>query len=104
MGIIVRQSIKNAIVTYASVVLGAINVLLIYPLCFSPDQLGIFQFVTNNAVTFFPFVMFGVNALVIRFFPDFKNHENGHNGFLMLLLSLGFSGFLVFCLLAALFF
>lgn len=103
MGVIIRQSIKNALITYMSIVLGALNILYIYPLSFSKDQLGIYQFVLNNALTFYPFVMLGVNALVIRFFPDFRDDKKGHNGFLTLLLTMGVSGFFIFCILSALF-
>jgi O-antigen/teichoic acid export membrane protein len=100
MGVIIRQSIKNAFITYLSIGLGALNMLVLFPLAFTQSELGIFQFVVSNAQAFFPFVLLGAGSLVVRFFPDFKDERSGHNGFLFLLLSIGFSGFAVFFVLA----
>lgn len=99
MGIIQRQSINLTIVNYIGVILGAINTLFIYPKVLTGEEFGIFRFVTQTAQMLFPFALFGVGSLSIRFFPNFRNDENGHNGFLMLLLSAASGGLALFSIL-----
>ena len=54
MGIIKRQSIKNSIVNYVGVFIGAISVIFIYPLI-DKEDLGSIQFTLNTAILFAPF-------------------------------------------------
>ena len=101
MGVIKRQGIKKTVVTYAGVVLGAISTLFVYPLDFETH--GYVQFLISTAMFLVPFAAFGINSLTVRFFPDFKNETNGHNGMLgFLLASISFS-VLVFVALAFIF-
>jgi O-antigen/teichoic acid export membrane protein len=102
MGVILRQSLKNAAVSYVGVALGALNVLLLYPAAFSEEQFGIFQFVLKAAMMLFPFATLGVNGIVIRFFPTFRDPNKDHNGFLAYLLILLLSGLFAFVALALL--
>ncbi len=88
MGIIQRQGIKQSIVTYVSTFIGAINVLFISTAILSKEELGFYNFFIATGAMILPFAMFGVNSLVIRFYPEFKDNTNGDNGFLSLLLLL----------------
>lgn len=88
MGVIQRQGIKQSIVTYLSTFIGAINVLFISTAILSKEELGFYNFFIATGTMIMPFAMFGVNSLVIRFYPEFKNKSNGDNGFLRLLLLL----------------
>ncbi|NJN33912.1 MAG: hypothetical protein HC817_06340 [Saprospiraceae bacterium] len=71
MGIIKRQSIKNSIVSYAAVLVGAISVIFIYPLI-DESALGIIQFTINTAILFAPFASFASSYTALRYFPVFK--------------------------------
>lgn len=104
MGIIQRQSIKLTIINYIGVVLGAINTLFIYPKILTEEEFGIFKFVTQTAQMLYPFALFGVGSLSIRFFPNFKNEQNGHNGFLMLLLGTASTALALFSMLVFFFY
>lgn len=99
MGIVKRQSIKQSIVTYVGILIGMVNVLFIYTKFLDKEQYGIIQFLISNATMLAPIIMFGAASLVIRYFPQFKNEEKNHNGFLSLLLLLLFTGFALFCLI-----
>lgn len=103
MGIIQRQSIILTVINYIGVALGAINTLIIYPKVLSEEEFGIFRFVTQTAQMLFPFALLGAGSLTIRFFPHFKDERNGHNGFLLLLLSAASGGLALFSILAFLF-
>ncbi len=103
MGVIQRQGIKQALVTYIAIAIGAVNLLYIQPKYLTEDQLGIIRFVNSAAALALPLVLFGSASLIIRFFPNFKNEKNGHNGWLGFNLGLVGVGFLVFLLLVYLF-
>ncbi|NUO01376.1 MAG: oligosaccharide flippase family protein, partial [Saprospiraceae bacterium] len=100
MGIIQRQSIKLTLINYIGVALGIINTLFIYPKVLTEDEFGIFRFVTQTSQMLFPFALMGAGTLSIRFFPIFRDERNGHNGFLLLLLSAASGGLALFSILA----
>ena len=100
MGVIQRQGIKDSIVTYFGVALGAVNTLFIYPACLRDEELGLFQFLVSWAMIISPFVLLGATNLVVRYFPVFRDDAKKHNGFLFLMLALTLSGFAVFALVA----
>ncbi|MBP7273899.1 MAG: polysaccharide biosynthesis C-terminal domain-containing protein [Saprospiraceae bacterium] len=87
MGIIIRQSIKQSIVTYAGTLIGMVNILFIYPLVFTPAEQGLFRVLVDVGLLISPLMTLGISGIVVRFFPDFKNETNGHNGYLGSLLS-----------------
>jgi O-antigen/teichoic acid export membrane protein len=105
MGIIIRQSIKQSVINYLGVLVGAINLLFIYPKCLEKEDIGLINFLISTSLLVMPFAFLGTNQLTIRFFPMFKEKEKGHQGFLFLLLAsaalgLGLS-FLLFYLFKA---
>ena len=103
MGVIKREGIKNSIVTYIGVLLGAINTMYFYPKFFTEENLGLFRFLIDTSTLIYPFVSLGIHNLSVRMFPTFKNKENGHNGLWFFLLSGVTLGFLFFFLLATIF-
>ncbi len=94
MGIIKRQSIKQSLANYFGVAIGAISTLFIFPM--APDEIGLLRFVIAAATLALPFVSMGVVSIVVRFFPEFENEENGHNGLFGLGLLIIGLGFLIF--------
>lgn len=103
MGVIKKEGIKQSVVTYLGVLIGAVNTMYFYPKYFSEEELGLFKFLLDSATLLFPFISFGIHNLSVRMFPTFKNPNNGHNGLLFFLI-LGVSiGYIVF-FLSSLFF
>ncbi len=96
MGIIVQQSIKTIIVTYIGVALGVVNILFLFPLVLSEEQIGFTRVFVNTAMLFATLSSLGAANIPSRFFPYFKDVPKQHNGFLFLLLLLGCTGFIVF--------
>lgn len=102
MGVIQRQGIKDSVVAYFGVVLGAVSTLFIYPLV--PDEeLGLFQYLVSTALIVGTVLQMGMPNVSLRFFPTFRTEDKRHNGFLFLLLSPSFLAFIVFILLFILF-
>jgi O-antigen/teichoic acid export membrane protein len=85
MGVVKRQGIKQSIVTYISMAVGAANLLFLYPLALSKEEIGIINFVRDTAILVTPFLFWGSVELVVRFFPTFKDPEKGHRGYLFFL-------------------
>lgn len=96
MGIIVRQSIKNSIITYIGVVIGTINVLFLYNKFLSPVELGLYTALTSFPLVFSSFASLGTPHVGVRFFHYFADDKAKHNGFLNYLLLTPFIGFLLF--------
>lgn len=86
MGVVKRQGIKQSVVTYVGLFIGAMNLLFLYPLALTKEQIGITRFVLDLAVLISPFLFWGGADLIVRFFPKFKHQESGHRGFLFFLL------------------
>lgn len=101
MGVIKRQSIKQSLANYFGVAIGAISTLFIFPM--APDEIGLLRFVIAAATLALPFVSMGVGITVVRFFPEFENKENSHNGLLGFSLIIIFLGFCIFLGLVYLF-
>jgi O-antigen/teichoic acid export membrane protein len=102
MGIIKRQGIKNSIVNYVGVIIGAISVIFIYPRI-NPKEVGIIQFVISTAALLAPFAGWGLGIACVNFFPEVKDKIKQHNGFLFMLLSLMFIFSTIFLLLVFIF-
>lgn len=102
MGVIKRQGIKKSIVNYIGLGLGVINILIIYPLALGEEKLGLITFIISTASILVPFVLLGLDSVVIRFFPLFRSKDKRHNGFLtfiILWILIGIIFFLIFLFL-----
>ncbi|MFK7949213.1 MAG: lipopolysaccharide biosynthesis protein [Saprospiraceae bacterium] len=100
MGIIQRQSIKQSIVTYIAVLVGAINILVIYPTMLTEEEFGLVQFVLKTAEMITPFVLLGTGHIAVKFFPEFQDKTQKHHGFLSLLLMIVLIGQILFLLIS----
>lgn len=101
MGVIKRQGIKQSLVNYFAVAIGAVSVIFIYPL--DRETYGLARFIIDASMFIAPFLMLGFGSVTIRFFPHFKDEAKGHNGFLFFLVSGVGVGSIIFILLAFLF-
>ena len=96
MGVIQRQGLKHSIVQYTGVLIGALTQLYLVPHVL--DAYGLAMGLMASAFFLAPLTSLGTHVLAVRFFPDFKNKENGHNGFLWLLLLIAGVGCLLLTL------
>jgi len=80
MGIVQRQGIKNSLVNYFGVIIGALSTLFIYPL--DLELYGRIQIWFASASLLVPFLTFGSHSMLQKFYPYFKN--NNYKGFFKL--------------------
>jgi len=87
MGIVLKQSLNNTIVTYIGFAIGAVNTLFLYTNFMQPDNYGLIQVVLSVSAVLMPVLAFGVPNSLVKFYSSFKNN-NDQNGFLTLMLLL----------------
>jgi O-antigen/teichoic acid export membrane protein len=95
MGIVIRQGISGSIVNYVGIVVGYINVVLLFPHFLSEEQFGLTRILLAAASLLSQFSQFGITNILLRFFPVFRNKENGHNGILFLSSIIPLLGFFI---------
>lgn len=103
MGIIVRQSIFNSLITYAGIGLGFILTILLYPHILSPDEYGLTRVLISVSFICSQFAHLGFQNLILRYFPFFKKANPQKHGLLFWALTIPFFGFLLFSILFVLF-
>ncbi len=95
MGVIKRQGIKNTIITYIGILIGAINIIFIQPKLLSPEELGLTRLLYDFAYIIGLAVPLGLPNIIVKFFPFFKNKEAKHNGFAGFIILIFFIGFII---------
>ncbi|MET4105255.1 polysaccharide biosynthesis C-terminal domain-containing protein [Hymenobacter sp. UYP22] len=95
MGIVQRQGLRNTIISYLGLALGFVSTTLVLPRFLEPQQLGLTGTLASIATLFAQVAALGFASVGIRFFPYFRNRENGHHGFLPFLMGVPLLGFVV---------
>ncbi|SDE62116.1 Membrane protein involved in the export of O-antigen and teichoic acid [Pricia antarctica] len=87
MGVVLKQSLNNTLVTYLGFGVGAINVLFLYTNFMSDEYYGLVNVVLSAAMVLMPVLAFGVPNSLIKFYSSFKD-DRTTDGFLTLMLFL----------------
>jgi O-antigen/teichoic acid export membrane protein len=95
LGIIQRQGIRNSIITYIGIILGAISLIIIQPRFLTKEEIGLTRLLFSFSALLANLTPLGVNATVIRFFPYFQNRENKHHGFFGFMLIFPLIGYIL---------
>jgi O-antigen/teichoic acid export membrane protein len=94
VGIIQRQGIRNAIITYVGFALGAISLLFIQPHFLSKEEIGLTRVLFSFSALLASFMQLGMINVTLKYFPYFRNREKKHYGYFGLMLILPAIGFL----------
>lgn len=97
MGIIVRQSISNTVISYVGIALGFVLTILMFPHILTPDQYGLTRVLISASFISSQFAHLGFQNLVIRYYPFFKKAAPEQHGFLFWIITIPVFGFLFFC-------
>ncbi len=87
MGIVVSQSFKNTIWTYAGFFIGAINTLYLFSYFITDVHYGLVTFILSTSFIMSPLMAFGAYNTLVKFYSTFKTKNNLHS-FLTLMLFL----------------
>jgi len=96
MGIIIKQSIKGSIWSYAGVVIGFITTAYLYPNYLTTELVGLFGLLLSYSVLFAQFSSLGINGVTSRLFPYFRDKTKDHNGYLFIAAMVVLIGFGLF--------
>ncbi|MBM77585.1 MAG: hypothetical protein CL846_03825 [Crocinitomicaceae bacterium] len=95
MGIVANQSMANTIWLFVGSIIGAINVLFLFPYVLQDDQIGLTRLLTTLAILISQVASIGGPTSVLKYIPVFRKSENNYSGLLTLIFSTCFIGFLI---------
>jgi O-antigen/teichoic acid export membrane protein len=99
MGVVRRQSLISSAFIYLGFAIGAVNILLLFPHFFTPEQIGLTRILLDVAMVMATVCTLGAVPVTLRFFPFFRSRlPADRNDLPFLSLALGAMG----CLLMAL--
>ena len=87
MGIVLKQSFNNTIVTYFGFAIGAVNTLFLYTNFMQADSYGLVQVVLSVSAVLMPILAFGVPNSLVKFYSSFQD-DSKQDSFLTLMLLL----------------
>ena len=87
MGIVLRQSLANTIITYLGFGIGAINTLFLYTRFLTDEYYGLVGVILSTAAILMPILAFGVPNTMVKFYSTYRA-KGESAGFLSLMLLL----------------
>ncbi|GAB3817330.1 lipopolysaccharide biosynthesis protein [Pontibacter rugosus] len=90
-----REGIWNTAISYAGIVIGYINTILLFPNILDEAEVGLTRLLLSISVMYAQFSALGFVNMSVRYFPYFRDKEKQHNGFLFLLLAVPILGFIL---------
>jgi len=92
MGIVLKQSIRNTVVTYLGFFFGAINTLFLYTKILPDEYYGLVTFILASGAILMPLMAFGVHNTLVKFYSNHQEEEK--DGFFTLMLLIPLLGIL----------
>ena len=103
MGIVRKQSFVSSIFMYIGVVIGALNVMVLFPRFFTLQEFGLYNVLVDCAAFFAAIITLGGMTSFIKFYPVYRTHlkpkENDLPFWTILLAFIGAVLFVAFCLI-----
>ena len=87
MGIILKQSLSNTLVTYLGFGIGAVNTLFLYTQFLTPEYYGLVNVILSVSAVLMPLLAFGVPNTLVKFYSNFKDVKES-DSFLTLMILL----------------
>lgn len=77
MGRVIKQSLFNALSNYLGVIVGALNLLILYPRAFSEETefFGLIQLILSYSLVVANFTNLGIPRIIIKYFPHHNQKD-----------------------------
>lgn len=75
MGVVIKQSFWASLITYAGVIIGYVNSLILLPYFLDKEHFGLVRLVQSNGMMLIPLAIIGMNGAFTKFYPQFKENE-----------------------------
>ncbi|MEZ5172504.1 MAG: polysaccharide biosynthesis C-terminal domain-containing protein [Bacteroidia bacterium] len=95
MGVIKRQGIQSALITYAGMITGFISLLVVQPWLLTTEEIGLTRVIYSFSFLLSTLIPMSAGNITTRFFPQFRNEHERHHGFLGLVLLMTLIGGLI---------
>ena len=99
MGVVVRQSIKGAIMNYLGVLVGFITTFFIVTKYLTTEEVGLTRILVDAAVLLSGLAQLGTSTSAMRYYPYFKDEKEKDHGFFGWTVIIPFFGFIIFSVL-----
>lgn len=103
MGIIQKQATRNTFISYIGLILGYVNIIILFPTYFTEEEFGLIQLMMSIAIIYTQFSALGLVSIIVRFFPFFKSEDKKHQGFISWVTLIAIAGFIIVTLLYIIF-
>lgn len=87
MGIVLKQSLQNTIITFLGFGIGAINAIFLYTRFLTDEYYGLVGVILSTSAILSPLLAFGVPNTLVKYYSSFQNAKET-DGFLTLMLFL----------------
>src|SRR5699024_945515 len=79
MGVVLKQSVKNLVITYLGFSIGAVNVLLLYPHFIEKEYYGIINTLLASGTLLSGLIGWGMSSTLIKFYTSYsdRRHQEG---------------------------
>jgi O-antigen/teichoic acid export membrane protein len=95
MGKIKQQGIRNSVFLYLGIILGYINIVILFPRFFDQEVFGLTRSFIAFANVMAILAQLGFSNITIKYFPYFRSEDQRHHGFLFLVLAVPLIGLIV---------
>lgn len=75
MGIVIKQSGWNLVITGLGFILGAVNVLVLAQVYLSDDYYGLWNYLLSTAFLYFPLMSFGIHNTIVKYYSSYPSQE-----------------------------
>jgi len=93
MGIVKKNVYKNTLITYIGMVVGYVNLVLLYPVYLSTEEYGLFNLIGGLAVLYSLIASLGIPSIISRYFAIYRTDDREHNGFMHWAVGISLIGF-----------
>lgn len=85
MGIVKRQTIQNSLINYIGVLVGFVNVVVLFPIFLKPDEFGLTRLFISISTLSAQFSLLGTQRTLVKFYGLFSINYQKKQSFLLLI-------------------
>ena len=85
MGIVLKQSLKNTVITYLGFGIATVNTLFLYTRFLTDEYYGLVAIILSTSTILMPLFAFGVQNTMVKYYSSYKKQKS-QDGFLVLML------------------
>lgn len=96
MGVVIKQAVRSTVYSYIGALLGFLTVWFMNRLWLTSEQNGLLNILISFSLITGSLANLGMSGVITRMFPNFRDHNNKHSGFLFYPVIITVVGFVIF--------